>query len=176
MYSVSQKSSTCNSIPGCGFCDVIPYTEFIYYNDPTNRIKEKIFPDGSSIEYFYGINDDKPTITIKDENNQYSRYTYDLLGNLLKVEQGPGYSIVFTYEYDVLGNLIEIRDPYDKVITQEYDGLNRQLLNIHPDIGTTILSYYGPIIREPTTREDGKNQVTDYIYDDLNRIKKIIYE
>lgn len=64
------------------------YTEFIYYPEPGEKVWKKIQPDGTFIEYKYGSINGLPTTTTIDERGHSTRYTYDLLGRLLKVEQG----------------------------------------------------------------------------------------
>ena len=72
-------------------------TEYHYYDGQLNLVKTKILFDGTNIQYIYGSKDGYPTITVKDEMNRVSRYTYDLLGNIISVEQG------FTGNYLLLG-------------------------------------------------------------------------
>jgi len=64
------------------------YTQYDYYPESGEKIWQKIMPGGGTIEYLYGsTSNGLPTITMIDEEGDYTRYTYDLMGRLLKVEQ-----------------------------------------------------------------------------------------
>jgi len=65
----------------------VDYTEYFYYSEPLLRVKKKVLANGGEVEYLYGTNNGVPTITVKDANNQVKRFTYDLFGNLIKVEE-----------------------------------------------------------------------------------------
>jgi hypothetical protein len=67
----------------------ILFTEFFYYDEPLRRLWIKKMPDNSLVEYTYGSKDGLPTVTVQDENHQWTRYTYDIVHNkVLMVEQG----------------------------------------------------------------------------------------
>jgi YD repeat-containing protein len=117
-------------------------------------------------------------VDVTDENGSHSQQITDGLGRLAAAIE-PNASNVLAletdYQYDVLGNLLQV-DQWggaygssgDRQRVFSYDGLSRLLTATNPESGTTTYSYdaNGNII----SKTDARGYVTGYSYDALNRV------
>jgi len=94
-------------------------------------------------------------------------YTYDVLGNLRKVEQGSQQRF---FMYDSLSRLIRARNPEQLVNTP-----NLNLTDPVTGNGQWCMSYAYDQNGNLTTRIDARNITTSYGYDSLNRNISISY-
>ena len=67
------------------------------------------------------------------QTNVVTEYSYDLVGNLVAVEDGLGHTTVYTY--DAVSRRVGERDAVGNVTTYGYDGLGRRAWMEQPDAG-----------------------------------------
>ena len=130
---------------------------------------------------------------------QTTRYTFDNVGNLLKVEDALGRITSFTYDalnrktsvtqadpdgaigplaasvtlmvYDRVGNLVKETDALGRVTTHEYDELNRRTATVKTVNGQTERSEtHYDAVGNITYTLDNRNRITSFKYDKLNRL------
>lgn len=126
------------------------------------------YPDTKFLQYDY---DPAGRITkIQDENHTApnTTYTYDSSGQLGKVEEKLGPSLVrATYTYDRHGNLVSVNDPNQNATTFAYDDFGQFLQEVSPERGTTTYAY--DLAGNAVTRTDANNATTTTSYDAVNR-------
>ncbi|MFW6015780.1 MAG: hypothetical protein ACOCRK_05035, partial [bacterium] len=127
----------------------------------------------------------------------YSHYVYSSDGNLRAVGNWDNYNnkwITEKYEYDKNANILKKTDPIGNVTIYEYDsfynnayltktikkGINGESIKDsdgNPIPGDNIVEQYGYYKKTGLMKWkiDGEGYLTEYEYDKLNRIKKIIY-
>lgn len=121
----------------------------------------------STIEY----NDLDQAVKVTDGEGRETRYTYDVLGNVLSVSQGTGVSELHVeYTYDAFGNVTRMSqgktNPH--VTDYEYDYAGRLIKTTDP-MGFTEEKTYdkaGNIIRF----KDKNGDITTNTYDERNRL------
>jgi len=150
-----------------------------YRYDPLGRILEAINPDATKSLSCYlnsGV-----SVQI-DENGHRKRYSSDVFGRLVKVEEYKGafatcstsseanylYATT-TYDYDVLGNLRYVTDTKGNQTEMRYDTLGRKRYMRDPDMGEWSYTYDDNGNLESQT--DALSQTIRFKFDALNRIK-----
>ena len=148
--------------------------------DGLGRLNSLTNPDNSFTSTKYIGN----TTTITDEIGNQRESQTDALGRLTKVWEDPaGANLETDYGYDVLGNLLTVNQlgnsgngetPRQRSFS--FDSLSRLLSSTNPETGT--ISYYytnngvlctgDPSL--PCSKTDARNVTTSYIYDALNRL------
>lgn len=120
------------------------------------------------------------SITRRDAANKQKRTTTDALGRLTKLETLLEHSTsvysTTTYTYDVKDNLTRVtqQDQATQTRTFAYDSLSRLTETRNPESGTTTFNLYdnnGNLLR----KTDSRGIVTQYAFDDLNRLTSRIY-
>src|SRR6185369_16286977 len=84
-------------------------------------------------------------ITVRDENGRRKRYTKDVLGRLVKVEELNWDQSVYAttnYTLNVRDQVVTINQE-GQTRTFGYDGYGRQVSRTTPEQGTTTYSYFG---------------------------------
>lgn len=127
-----------------------------------------------------------PWVDSSDENGSHWQQISDGLGRLAAAIE-PNSSNVpaleTDYQYDVLGNLLQV-DQWggaygstgDRQRLFSYDGLSRMLMSSNPESGMTSYSYAvsgGLCAGDPSlpcSRTDARGVITSYTYDALNRL------
>lgn len=89
-----------------------------------------------------------------------TKYKYDVLDNLRKVEQGAQERF---FMYDSLSRLIRARNP-EQIVRDAFD-----LLDLNTNNGQWTLKYTYDDNGNLATRTDARNVTTNYTYDGLNR-------
>lgn len=127
-----------------------------------------------------------PWVDSSDENGSHWQQISDGLGRLAAAVE-PNSSNVpaleTDYQYDVLGNLLQVDQwggPYgstgDRQRIFSYDSLGRLLMSSNPESGITSYSYAvsgGLCTGDPSlpcSRTDARGVITNYTYDALNRL------
>lgn len=121
------------------------------------------------------------TITTTDAMGKVKIYTKDALGNLAGVTEKylpptlTSYQLLLTtYSYDTLGNLIKLIDANGNIRNLTYDGLSRKLTSedLHASTDTTfgkfIFTYDNASNLKTKTTPEGA--IVTYVYDKLNRL------
>jgi YD repeat-containing protein len=113
--------------------------------------------------------------TLTDANGKTKDTTIDAYGNLVEVvehNQGSTYTTKYTYNY--LGNLLKITDASGNVRNFTYDGLGRRLTaqDLHAPTDTTFGTWtYGyDDAGNLKSRLDPNGKTTSYTYDAINRV------
>jgi RHS repeat-associated protein len=158
-----------------------PVTTYKY--DALGRVYTIILPGGNSIEYVYHGNQ----VTISDQVNRKVMREVDGLGRLVRVvEQNSSGALaqVTSYSYDVLDNLVQVNQG-EQYRTYKYDALGRLLYERIPEQTATINDGTGTLWTAKytytdfgaiQTRTDARKVVTTYGYDSLNRLTTITYD
>ncbi len=150
-------------------------------------------------QYGYDVSNNLTSVT--DPNNGNTSFVYDDLGNLLE-ENSPDRGKI-TYRYDEAGNRISMVDARGISVTYSYDGLNRltnvdfpgtaedidyvydssvncnngvgKLCRITDQSGVTEYSYdaFGNVDLQ-SKQQSGAQYVTNFDYDLLNRLVKLV--
>jgi len=141
----------------------VKWTQFTC--DLLGRITQIAKPDATFItNSFSGW-----TTTVTDENNHIKILINDPYGQLIKVKEKNGAEeYVTTYDYDAMGNLVLITDHLNNRVVFAYDSLKHKIGMTDPDLGAWLFEYddNGNL----TKSINAKGAVTDFIYDELNRI------
>lgn len=131
--------------------------------DKIGRQTKESFPDGTTQTTLYsGL-----TTTIINRNNQKLTKTTNAKGWLVQSKDTLSHSM--SYTYDAVGNNLKITDPDGNTTTMQYDLANRRTQMIDPDSGTNK-STFNPF-GELTSQTNNKGQTTNYTYDLLGRVK-----
>lgn len=165
----------------CDFESEIGETEVVTITtkDEFNRVVEVDYPTGDSdspiddYEVTYSIDSNEATIkTLTTASGLSTVETYDTYNQLIQKIDSSGE--VLQFEHDVTGR--RLRTIHDGVILTEssYDWLGHKLTTSDVDLGDWSYEYYasGQLQRQI----DNMQQVTEYTYDSVDRIKtKTIY-
>jgi YD repeat-containing protein len=170
------------------------YTSYTY--DAASRLTNKRNPDGSSQNWSFNGN----IITFTDETGRQWQHTYDAEDRLTTVLEPNGTSAIGApsletdYSYDALGNLLRVDQwggangsANDHVRVFAYDGMSRLLASNNPESasaanpaaqscsGTTSGTYWTTCYSYDNnsnlyTKTDNRGITITYLYDALNRI------
>jgi YD repeat-containing protein len=183
-----------SSAPSASFITAsgVPQTRFSY--DALGRMTVKQNPDNISAQtWSYSAN----TVTITDEDSNQWKRTSDAFGRLTAVVEPNGAShspsMETDYSYDVLGNLLQVNQhgigsgDVARVRTFNYDSLSRLLCASNPENSSascptansgyvaTTTGYSYDANGNVTSRTDARGVVTNYGYDALNRLLSKTY-
>ena len=139
--------------------------------DAFDRPKVVTNPDGSTLQSSYAGN----RVTHTDEAGNQRRLTYNVLGQLVKVEEPyPTLETPLTtnYSYYVFGSLARV-DIAGQVRTFTHDWLGRKFSETHPESGTT--TYQVDNDGRVTQRQDARGISASYTYDAIDRLTAINY-
>lgn len=126
-------------------------------------------------------------MSVTDQLNNTTTYTYDLVGNKLSMTDARGKSRTYTYDdanrlikatdptekyseaiYDSVSNVVYQTDENGHTTEYTYDALNR-LISAADALGNTT-SYTYDANGNLTTVRDANNHTTTYAYDELSRL------
>jgi RHS repeat-associated protein len=117
------------------------------------------------------------TVKVTDPAGKWKRFSYDVFGNIRKVEEPRpgGGSYETSYVYDVLDRLTGVtmgRDGTTQSRTWTYDAGTQRLATVTmPESGTTSYTYNADGTLQRKT--DAKGQKVEYGYDGLKRVTSI---
>jgi len=141
------------------------YTTFIY--DGFSRPLTVTAPDNSVVSTTYG----GLTRTVTNQRGHSTTSTHDIYQRLRSVQDAKG--TITRYTYDVLGNLVEVIAaeglPEQNITTITYGSLSRKRSMSDPDMGRWSYDY--DKAGNLTSQTDAKGQTTKFEYDSLGRIK-----
>ncbi len=146
--------------------------------DLTGNLIEEILPVGAVNVYEYDRNNRltrvKHMAAGQDETGAIVDYTYDPVGNLLKVEAGDGTEVLTgtSYEYDALNRIIAVTDPAGGRRTYTYDRRSGKVSGITDASGNQSIYHYNDV-GELTEKIDVKGNTTRYEYNELGKITSI---
>jgi YD repeat-containing protein len=134
-------------------------------------------PDNALSTATYGGNQ----TTVTDQAGKQRKSVSNALGWLTSVFEAPntsGYNFETRYLYDVLGNLIKVTQgpqdtTNDQVRTFAYDSLSWLTSATNPENGTVSYSYdnNGNLLM----KTDARTTATNYVYDAMNRVTERSY-
>jgi RHS repeat-associated protein len=116
------------------------------------------------------------TTTVTDQAGKSRKSVTDALGRLMQVFEGPsGLNYETDYAYDVLSNLLTVNQQGGstnsanwRTRTFTYDSLSRLLTTSNPESGNITYTYDND--GNVHTKTDARNIATTYNYDALNRL------
>ena len=155
-------------------------------------LKRKIDPNGGMISFTYDWVGNKISETDPRGNmpgaapNSFTAwYFYDELYRVVKAvlpdktppsdPNSPGDNPVIVFEYDYNGNCIKETKANGQVITYEYDGRNRLLSQSQSLNGKTYTSRFEYDGVNKKFVYDNKGNKTEYVYDALNRLVRMVF-
>jgi len=165
------------------------YISFVY--DDLGEVSTLTNPDGTTITYTRDYANAPWQVTSTNARGVKNRQSFDANGRLTKVaEYDFSHSIYATanYTYDLLGNLTKVQDNSSNLTTIRYDALSRKIGMSDPDMGncgnltTTNPNSSFPWYSAPcwnydydangnlARQRDGKTQDIYFQYDALNRM------
>jgi YD repeat-containing protein len=133
--------------------------------DAIGRITKIVKPDATMVNTTYS----GWTTTVVDENGHAKTLINDAYGRISIVKEKNGAEQYnSSYKYDTLDNFILITDHLSNKFEFAHDSLKRRIKMIDPDLGTWTYDYdnNGNLIRI----SNGKGDVVNFNYDELNRI------
>ncbi|MBA3352270.1 MAG: RHS repeat protein, partial [Blastocatellia bacterium] len=163
-------------------------TTQLEYNDPLNRLKKVISPNGAWAEYVYSDiigNLYVKTRAVFDEARILESYTFfDGLGQSVRTVKldGEGTWITADTEYDSLGRVWRASNPYHAAglygpvnppgiwSTTEYDAMSRPIKSTTPDGSERITTYFSNTV----TAQDPAGKTRKTVTDALGRLTQVI--
>jgi YD repeat-containing protein len=144
-----------------------------YEYDGLGRVTTQNNADGTTVSHDYSTVWQELTT---NELGFKKHYYFDAFERLVKVEELDDSHEVYTtteYSYDVLGNLVQVEDNDSNTTTITYDWLSRKAVMTDPDMGSWSYSYddNGNL----TSQTDAKDQTITLTYDELNRLTGKLY-
>ncbi|MFA6486189.1 MAG: CARDB domain-containing protein [Candidatus Magasanikbacteria bacterium] len=139
--------------------------------DQLDRMTTKHLTGGVDISYTY---DNWNNLTHLSDESGVTDYVYDTLNRVsseskLLLGLNTISTISKTYQKD--GQLKTLTDAGGRVLTYNYN--NRGLLDNISYLGNTLASYTYSPLGKPLKTTFGNGVTTDYVYDNLNRVKSI---
>ncbi len=164
------------------------YTYFTY--DALGRKTVQTQPDGTTQNWQYDNSTTTNTVDFIDETSSHWQWTYDSLGRLTKTLENDPVSGALTletdYTYDLLADLLSVNQKGEsgdaaRYRTFTHDSLSRLTNACNPEAiasGGTCTATSGPWSAAYTydangnvsTRTDARPIVTNYSYDAMNRV------
>lgn len=148
-------------------------TTFIH--DSLGRVTQVSKTDMTIVKSCYSY----PVAVTIDENAHRKRQTFDIYGQIAKVEEYQGVygdcttdvgtpDATTNYTYDIIGNLISVQNTNQNLTTMSYDSLGRKYYMSDPDMG--VWHYFYDANGNLTLQSDANGQSTAFGYDGLNRV------
>ncbi|MBT7902388.1 hypothetical protein HN587_00895 [Candidatus Woesearchaeota archaeon] len=174
-----------------GDSTISPSIEYIYEvngiapESVITKVKENSLGTFDSYMYYGGFGRLIETRT-ESENNQWilNQYHYDNMGRLSS-EENPvlfsspnfgnfvSYNIETIYEYDPVGRIVKLTHPDGSEINMEYDKLTISIYDQNNVRHDYVKDAYGNI-KQVIEYDEGEQYVTNYEYDSLGRLLKVI--
>jgi RHS repeat-associated protein len=159
-----------------------PQTSYQY--DGLGRVTITTLPDGNSISNTYSGS----SMTLTDQVSRKTERIVDGLGRLVTVKEQTSSASAppdqaTNYSYDLLDNLIQV-DQGGQMRSSKYDALGRLLFERIPEQAATISDgaggtwsrkYTYTAFNSVQTRTDARGVITTYGYDSMNRLTSISY-
>ncbi len=173
------------------------WTEMTF--DTSGRVWKVTMPDGAFVETIYGLattgSQIGTTVTVKDQALKERRSITNALGQLTRVDEPNDINQLgainapnqpTNYSYDIMDNLTQVQQI--GTTTQQcggtssyciqtrtfvYDSLMRLKQAVNPEAGTIQYSYDNN--GNLTQKIDARSIQTNYVYDNINRIKTRSY-
>jgi len=137
--------------------------------DALGRTTSVTTPDNAAVSSSYSGN----TVTTTDQASKARNSVTDALGRLKELYEDPsGVNYKTEYAYDVLDDLTTVTQGA-QTRTFGYDSLKRLKSATNPESGT--ISYDYDNNSNLLQKTDARGVVTIYSYDELNRVKVILY-
>jgi RHS repeat-associated protein len=158
--------------PACAAWTTARSEGFAY--DLHNRLSATLHPvpAGSGVSYTYDPDGLLATIQDEDHASPNTRYAYDALHRLTRVNQtlatAPGGAAVTSYGHDVMDNVTSVTDPNGNTTRYQYDDFRRLARQDSPVSGTTTYRY--DPAGNPTQTTDARGAVTVRTYDPSSRV------
>lgn len=147
-------------------------TDFLY--DNFNRLKEVQYPvpetGAARLVEKYEYDSVGRIKKFYDSANRLTEYGYDDANRTNTVTNAELETT--TTKYNQRFQTIEVKDALNQIYNFSYDALGRQLTQTR---AAGVMSYEYDAVGNRTKRTDYSGRVTNYEYDDLNRLKKILY-
>lgn len=146
---------------------MLPDGKKVHYDyDSLGRLREIVYPDKTTISYTYTKTGN---IASKADLSGMTRYEYDILDRLIKVNYPTGNE--FKFDYDLVGNLKRITYPDGDLVKYNYNA-NNQVTEIINRFVTTRYSYdkRGNV----STINNPVGQKSALEYDPANRLAHIV--
>lgn len=145
-----------------------------YEYDDFNRVKRIVYPPSTSgatrLEENLTYDRLGNVKTRTDTAGRQTLYDYDTTNRLIKITDAANQ--ITQFEYNARSQMTKVKDALNQEYTFTYDPLGRQLSQTRA--GTTMSFEYDPVGNR-TKRTDHSGRITHYEYDNLNRLKKIVY-
>jgi RHS repeat-associated protein len=152
--------------------------------DALGRVVKTILPDNGQSTVVYSLN----TATTSDPASKQRKTTSDGLGRLTSVYEpdplsGNTLTLQTSYTYNVLGNLTGVTQGL-QTRTYVFDALGRVVSYTSPEASTVCYGTYSgstcqtngyDSFNNLVYRTDARGVVTNYLYDNLNRLVGITY-
>lgn len=190
-YRVATPSATLPSPSSCTTCTTTVY-------DALDRVRTITTPDNAVVTTDYS----GAQVTVTDQKDKVRRSVSDALGRLIQVTEPNGSgnlaapdSLITNYTYDVMGNLRKVNQG-GQLRYFMYDSLGRliRVRNPEQDVNASLAlsdSFKAPEDAAPNsgwtlkytydangnlaTRTDARGVTTTHEYDNLNRLKQTTY-
>ncbi|MBI9051564.1 MAG: Ig-like domain-containing protein [Anaerolineaceae bacterium] len=162
-------------------------TTFTY--DTLNRLVTETDAMGHVTQYTYDELGNQSTVV--DANGATITYQYDELNRLVLIDYpDPDADVSFTYNeigqqltmidglgtttwaYDALGRVLSVTDPFDAVVSYDYDAVGNRTGMTYPD-GKAVSYAYDPA-NLLISVVDWQDQQTSYSYNSVNRIVETV--
>jgi RHS repeat-associated protein len=172
--SMGRLHSKTNPFPANG----TPAPATTYQYDPLGRTTVVTLPNNQTVSYSFSGS----TVTVTDQVGRKKQQQCDLLGRLITVtEQDPAtgqLTLTTSYTYDLLDDLTQVNQggqirafKYDAAKRKLYERLPEQSPTINDGTGTMwSCAYTYTSFDKVATRTDARGVVTNYTYDNLNRL------
>jgi len=149
--------------------DTNEIVKFTYNNeyDALSRLEKTIQASGATTSYEYDKNGNLTKTTDAKNNTTSQTYTAsDLVDKITDAENG-----IVDMEASASGRVVSLKDQEGKTTTYEHNGFGDVIKLTSPDTGITKFEYdnSGNLIR----KVDGRDVLSEYIYDPLNRLSHI---
>ncbi|MCK5200056.1 MAG: RHS repeat protein, partial [Spirochaetales bacterium] len=148
--------------------------------DILDRILTITFPDTSVITKSYAVEGNRTKETVTDPLGNITETYKDIRGNIVGIEKKDLNGTLLTesaYSYNELGELLKVTDAKGSDVIFTYDILGRRLSLHSSETSLTVFEYDNAdhLIRKVDANLRNNGASINYIYDTLGRIEKIVY-
>ncbi len=119
----------------------------------------------------YTYDDTGNVLTVTDEENNTTRFEYDVFNRLVKTTDALGGEVINTYDF--MGNLVQVQDTNKGNTFFHYDKNSRLIKIVRPMLEETAYEYDGNGNR--TAVIDSRGQRIEYEYNAIDRLEKVLY-